>query len=101
MLVPILFNILGRDSSRVHEHGRIDVHKLNNHYAVISTDNNYTEPRAKLAAHDSRDLVTEMEIFHMLDSLKTSAAGLDAVPSWYLLPTNGCTSIRGAAHCSD
>ena len=50
MLVPILFNILGRDSSRVHEHGRIDVHKLNNHYAVISTDNNYTEPRAKLAA---------------------------------------------------
>jgi len=25
-----------------------------------------------------------MEIFHMLDFLKTSAAGLDAIPAWYL-----------------
>jgi len=77
-------HILGRDSSRVHEHGGIDAHKVNNHYAVISTDNNYTEPRANLTAHDSRDLVTEMEILHMLDILKTSAAGLYAIPAWYL-----------------
>jgi len=77
-------HILGRDSTRVYEHVGIDAHKLNNHYVVISTDSNYTEPRVKLTAHDSRDLVTEIEIFNMLDHLKTSAAGLDAIPAWYL-----------------
>jgi len=86
-------HILGRNSTRVYEHVRIDVHKLNNHYAVISTDSNYTEPRVKLTAHDSRDLVKEIETFNMLDHLKTSAAGLDAIP------TTGCASIFGAAHC--
>jgi len=38
--------------------------KLNNHYAVISTDSNYTEPRVKLTVHDSADLVTEIETFN-------------------------------------
>ena len=77
-------HILGRDSTRVYEPVGIDAHKLNNHYAVISTDSNYTEPRAKLTVHDSGDLLTETETFNMLDHLKTSAAGLDAIPAWFL-----------------
>jgi len=47
-------------------------------------NSNYTEPTVKLTVHDSADLVTEMETFNMLDHLKTSAAGLDAIPAWYL-----------------
>jgi len=77
-------HILVRDSTRVYEHAGIDAHKLNNHYAVISIDSNYTELTVKFTAHDSSGLVTEIETFNMLDHLKTSAAGLNAIPAWYL-----------------
>jgi len=81
-------HILGRDSTRVCETVGIDAHKLNNHYAVISTDSNYTELRVKLTVHDSADLVTEMETFNMLDHLKTSAAG------WMQFRRGTCDWVR-------
>jgi len=87
-------HILGCDSTRVYEHVRIDEHKLNNHYAVISIDSHYTEPRLKLTAGD---LVTETETFNMLDHLKTSADGTRCNSS--VVPTTGCASIFGATHC--
>jgi len=41
---------------------------LNDHYAAVSTDNSYTIPRAKLTAtHDSRCLMSEAEVFLILD----------------------------------
>jgi len=76
-------HILGRDSTRVYEPVGIDAHKLNNHYAVISTDSSYTEPIVKLTVHDSGDLLTEIETFNMLDHLKTSAAGLNEIPALF------------------
>ena len=58
---------------------------LNDHYATISTDHSYTEPRAKLtAAHGSCCLISEFEVFVKLDSLRPTATGLDAIPAWFL-----------------
>ena len=90
-------HILGRDSTRVHEHVGIDAHKLNNHYAVISIDSNYTELTVKFTAHDSSGLVTEIETFNMLDHLKTSADGTRCNSG--MVSTTGCASIYGATHC--
>jgi len=50
---------------------------FNTHYAAISTDNNYRAPRLKLTAPDNLCLVTEMDVFQMLDTLHPTATGLD------------------------
>ena len=62
----------------------IDASILNNHCAAISKDHCYTEPRTKLSVQDSRSLISEMDVFYMLDRLKPTAMGSDAVPAWFL-----------------
>jgi len=57
---------------------------FNTHYAAISTDNNYRAPRLKLTAPDNLCLVTEMDVFQMLDTLHPTATGLDQLPAWFL-----------------
>ena len=44
---------------------------FNAHYAAISTDNDYRAPRLKLtASDDSQSLISEMDVFQMLDTLR-------------------------------
>ena len=57
---------------------------LNEHYAKISTDNNYTAPQRKSTATDNQNPFTEFEIFRILDGLKSTATGLDELPAWFL-----------------
>ena len=57
---------------------------LNNHYANISTDNDYSAPRSKLTALDRQGHITEMTVFRMLDTLHPTATGLDGIPAWFL-----------------
>jgi len=58
----------------------INAQTLNDHYADISTDHNYTEP----TAHDSSCLISELEVFRKLHSLRPTATGLDTIPAWFL-----------------
>ena len=57
---------------------------LNKHYAAISTDANYASTRRKHTVADKDDYVTEVDVFNMLDRLKPTATGLDALPAWFL-----------------
>jgi len=54
------------------------------YYAAISTDNNYRAPMLKLTAPDNLCLVTEMDVFQMLDTLHPTVTGLDQLPAWFL-----------------
>ena len=60
---------------------------LNRHYADISTDPQYTEPVLKQltdATLRPPQCISEGEMFHMLDTLRPTSAGLDGLPAWYL-----------------
>jgi len=50
----------------------------------VSTDSQYQAPPAKQTAPVPCQYVTEVEVFHLLDRLKRTAAGLDMLPVWFL-----------------
>ena len=61
------------------------VHSVSQHYAHISTDINYQSPRHKHTAACRRtDVVTEWQVFIILDKLPKTATGLDNLPAWFL-----------------
>ena len=62
----------------------LTVKDLNDHYAAISTDSNYIAPAYKHSVVDEMEFITEEDVFRMLDTLKTTATGLDSIPSWFL-----------------
>jgi len=63
----------------------ISAESLNQHYAHISTDINYQSPRRKhTAACRCTDVVTEWQVFNILDKLPKTATGLDNLPAWSL-----------------
>jgi len=74
----------GRHHNRDLDVAGIDASILNNHYAAICKDHCYTESRTKLSVQDSHSLISEMDVFYMLNRLKPTAMGLDAVPAWFL-----------------
>jgi len=58
---------------------------MNDHYAAISTDSHYRAPHSKHTARERADnFITEMEVFRILDTLRPTATGLDAIPAWFL-----------------
>ena len=57
---------------------------LYDHYASISTDRSYSAPRLKLTAPAASPFISEITVFRMLDRLRPTATGLDAVPAWFL-----------------
>jgi len=58
---------------------------LNQHYAAISTDASYTPPSLKqtTSLHHS-ELLSEWEVFRLLDTLRPTSTGLDQIPAWFL-----------------
>ena len=62
------------------------VESLNDHYAAISTDDNYTTPGTKCTASNRAAFphITEWRVFKTLDTLRPTATGLDSIPSWFL-----------------
>jgi len=58
---------------------------LNDHYAVISTDNNYIAPARKQSTSTTQTaLVSDWQVFRALDSLRPTAMGLDGLPAWFI-----------------
>jgi len=58
---------------------------LNQHYADISTDAEYSEPIVKYSACCSENqYISEWEVFKHLDTLRHTATGLDMLPAWFL-----------------
>ena len=63
---------------------------LNNHYAAMSTDDEYVEPHQRSESErdpcdTSEDQhVMEYQIFHILDKLRSTATGTDGLPAWFL-----------------
>lgn len=57
---------------------------LNEHYATISTDANYSVPLIKQTVNNQTIFVSEQQVFRMLDKLKPTASGLDKLPAWFL-----------------
>jgi len=57
---------------------------LNQHYAGISTENQYTTPPMKATVASPSFIITEMRVFHLLDHLRPTAEGIDKLPAWFL-----------------
>jgi len=71
----------------------ITAESLNQHYACISTDVEYRPPQRKqTGACHCLDVVSEFEVFRILDNLPDTATGLDKLPAWFL-------RIGAAAFC--
>ena len=63
----------------------ITAESLNDHYAAISTDHNYTAPSRKhLSNLIEPEYVSEWDVFRILDHLHHTATGLDGLPAWFL-----------------
>jgi len=64
--------------------GNLTAKSINDHYASISVDNEYRQPARKLTAPDQWEFVSEARVFHLLNKLQPTAAGLDNIPAWFL-----------------
>ena len=55
--------------------------QLNDHFSSVSQDFSYIHPLCRDIVIKPIELVTEMTVFYLLDHLKTTAMGLDGLPS--------------------
>jgi len=62
----------------------ITAESLNDHYSQLSTDSNYIPPALKQTVLIPNDSVTEWRVFKVLDTLRSTASGLDGLPTWFL-----------------
>ena len=63
----------------------ISAESLNNHYANISTDQDYSQPKYKSTCSvENQVFVSEWTVFRMLDQLRPTSTGLDCLPAWFL-----------------
>ena len=78
--------LTGRSKNRVSTNSELTASMLNDHYAAISTDADYTAPGIKLTVNNEHapSHVTEWRFCRILDSLQQTATGLDDLPAWFL-----------------
>ena len=78
--------LTGRDKSSDMCTAAVTADELNDHYAAISTDAQYTAPAVIQTVNDRLASVhtTEWRMFTILDKLKPTATGLDELPAWFL-----------------
>jgi len=64
----------------------ISASSLNLHYAAISADTDYQAPSPKQTStiHPHVDYLSEWEVFRLLDTLHSTATGLDELPAWFI-----------------
>ena len=63
----------------------ITAETLNQHYVAISTDTAYQSPQRKFTAyHPDTEIVSEWQLFNILDKLPSTATGMDNLPAWFL-----------------
>ena len=64
---------------------RVTADTLDQHYAPISSDSGFDEPQYRhTAACEDMDVVSEWQVFKLLDALPATATGLDLLPFWFL-----------------
>ena len=76
--------IRGRTTNNDYRVDGLTAQTLNDYYAAISTDSSYSAPKLKLTAPAASPFISEITVFRMLDRLRPTATGLDAVPAWFL-----------------
>ena len=80
--------LTGRSQSAVNacQNPDITAASLNNHYAAISSDANYTAPSIKNTVNNElvNSHISEWRMFEILDTLCHTATGLDGIPAWFL-----------------
>ena len=57
---------------------------LNERYAAISQDPNYSQPIVRQSIAQNKHYVTEYQVFNSLDHLTATASGSDGVPFWFI-----------------
>ena len=63
----------------------ISAESLNDHYANISTDQDYSQPKLRSTCSiENQEFVSEWTVFQMLDQLRPTSTGLDCLPAWFL-----------------
>jgi len=63
----------------------VTVESLNDHYSQISTDHDYTPTALRQTVlYPNNDFILEWRVFNILDTLCSTATGLDGIPSWFL-----------------
>ena len=84
-LWSVVRKLRNRSNNEVRDVAGVDAEALNRHYARISYDSNYIEPRLKHTVNsNSEKQITEYEVFKILDALKKTATGIDKLPAWFL-----------------
>src|SRR6266516_2777998 len=60
--------------------------RLNGHFSMQSTDAVYTQSNPKLTVLHANDysICSELNVFYMLSSLKSTSPGTDMLPYWFL-----------------
>ena len=79
--------LTGRQQSSALMVDGITAETLNQHHASVSTDLQYAAPIRKQSIADVDEppqCVSEWDTFRMLDALRSTSAGLDGLPSWFL-----------------
>jgi len=63
----------------------ISAESLNDHYANISPDQDYSHPKLRSTCSvENQEFVSEWTVFQMLDQLRPTSKGLDCLPAWFL-----------------
>ena len=76
--------ITGKEKKTQIPSNNMTAETLNAHYCRISTDSQYVEPTPKATVTQSRNWITEEMVFQLLDTLRSTAPGLDEIPHWFL-----------------
>jgi len=72
-----------KDTTSNNQHN-LTAEELNLHHALTSTDTLYQEVEIKSTVNLQQSIITEAEVFYMLDSLRPTTKGYDKIPAWYL-----------------
>jgi hypothetical protein len=76
--------VTGKRAGSVEVPPGINADSLNQHYSRISTDPQYSPPIPKASTDQHVNHIGEFQVFKLLDTLKTTASGLDDIPYWFL-----------------
>ena len=78
--------LTGRTKNNESNSASICADTLNDHYAAVSTDANYTAPSVKhtVSNRDVFSHISEWRTFNTLDQLRPTSTGPDGIPAWFL-----------------
>jgi len=92
--------VIGRSGGRDHTDVEgITAQMLNDHDATTLTDRHYKQTTLKLTVLDQRICITEIEVFHMLDKLRPTAAGLSGIRYTGMVFAAWCSGVCDF-HCT-